>query len=67
MSFLMKHHLFQIYYGGFKTKLKGAQFCKHCNAVVLDDDEFNWVYTKEHKETTTKKSLNNRFPPSDKS
>ncbi len=34
----MKHHEYQIYYGGFKRKVKGLYYCKDCHAVVFDDE-----------------------------
>jgi len=30
----MKHHLYQIYYGGMKQKLLGQYLCKTCNKIV---------------------------------
>ncbi len=30
----MKHHEYQIYYGGFKIKLKGIYFCKQCGTLI---------------------------------
>ncbi len=30
----MKHHLYQIYYGGFKEKLTGKYYCKTCNGII---------------------------------
>ncbi len=30
----MKHHEYQIYYGGFKIKLKGYLYCKDCLLVT---------------------------------
>ncbi len=29
----MKHHLYQIYYGGFKIKLKNNFYCLTCNKL----------------------------------
>jgi len=29
----MKHHLYQLYYGGFKTKLDNAYYCK-CGVLI---------------------------------
>ncbi len=34
----MKHHEYQIYYGGWKIKLKGLWYCKDCHSVVFDDE-----------------------------
>jgi len=30
----MKHHLYQIYYGGFKTLLPNAYYCSICNMLM---------------------------------
>ncbi len=30
----MKHHKYQIYYGGFKIKLKDIYYCKDCKLIV---------------------------------
>ncbi len=32
----MKHHLYQIYYGGFKVKLVNTYYCKACDSLVSD-------------------------------
>ncbi len=38
----MKHHLYQIYYGGFKIKIKNFYYCKICDlsndSPMFDDD-----------------------------
>ncbi len=31
---VLKHHEYQIYYGGFKIKLKRMYFCEDCNDVM---------------------------------
>ncbi len=33
----MKHHEYQIYYGGFKNKISCAVYCNECNAIICDD------------------------------
>ncbi len=30
----MKHHEYQIYYGGFKVAIDTLAYCKDCNAIV---------------------------------
>ncbi len=30
----MKHHLYQIYYGGFKQKLANWYYCETCNGMI---------------------------------
>ncbi len=57
----MKHHLYQIYYGGFKHKLKNWKYCKECNLVITQKMHDGWWLST--KKTTTKKSLNNRLNP----
>ncbi len=34
----MKHHLYQLYFGGFKTKLKNYFFCVTCNDIIRTKD-----------------------------
>ncbi len=29
-----KHHLYQIYYGGFKHKLLGQYYCRNCKKIT---------------------------------
>ncbi len=31
----MKHHEYQIYYGGFKKILKGVKICEQCKLIIL--------------------------------
>ncbi len=45
----MKHHLYQIYYGGFKTKLKDYFYCKDCDSILDNADTFNHKYIKNDK------------------
>ncbi len=61
----MKHHLYQIYYGGWKTKLLKQYYCKTCDLFVdenpvklsyddkkqkqLDDDNYNQFHANEQK------------------
>jgi len=37
----MKHHEYQMYYGGFKVKLTNILYCKTCRMIV---------YTKDRKD-----------------
>jgi len=30
----MKHHLYQLYYGGFKYKIKNTYYCQTCDLIV---------------------------------
>ncbi len=39
----MKHHEYQIYYGGFKIKLVDLIYCKECKSIM---------HPSQHKTTT---------------
>jgi len=54
----MKHHLYQIYYGGFKIKLTDMYYCKICDLPVdLNHKKINISLKKLHY--TTKKQSGN--------
>ncbi len=40
----MKHHLYQIYYGGIKELLKYHYYCKTCNEIT------NYNHTKAYRQ-----------------
>ncbi len=48
----MKHHEYQIYYGGFKIKLKGIYFCKQCGTLI----------SKNHTKRLTRKNIFFKLP-----
>ncbi len=50
----MKHHEYQIYYGGFKEKLYNTYYCKTCGAVVNQKHKIlffkiNKINVRSHK------------------
>ncbi len=51
----MKHHLYQIYYGGFKIILKGMFFCKDCQQIRNATD---WIHNTPISHNTKKLSGN---------
>jgi len=44
----MKHHLYQIYYGGFKIKLSKVYYCKQCKTIIITAVHVNAISKKEH-------------------
>ncbi len=47
----MKHHEYQVYYGGFKKKLKNKFYCKDCNAILIQVN--NKLYFLDQKSKST--------------
>ncbi len=43
----MKHHLYQIYYGGWKNKLPNIWYCEICHAILLKHGELLHMYTEK--------------------
>ncbi len=43
----MKHHEYQIYYGGFKIKLPNIRYCKTCHQIIYTKDRK--FYINEHQ------------------
>ncbi len=54
----MKHHEYQIYFGGFKILLKNTYYCKECNKLVYTYNQNPLKYTNTHK----KQSNNVPYP-----
>ncbi len=50
----MKHHEYQIYYGGFKIKLKNLFWCKQCKIIYLK----NSTAQLQHKKQQSNKCSN---------
>ncbi len=46
----MKHHEYQIYYGGFKIKLPNIRYCKTCHMIVYTKDRK--FYLEPHDKVT---------------
>ncbi len=44
----MKHHLYTIWYGGAKVKLKGIKYCKKCKYCV-DVKDHNYDFPTNDK------------------
>ncbi len=42
----MKHHEYQIYYGGFKIKLKNIKYCPDCKNTI----QSGFIYNKHQHE-----------------
>ncbi len=48
----MKHHEYQIYYGGFKKKLNKMYFCEDCNKILTKLQ--HQIIVRSHKKQTDK-------------
>ncbi len=53
----MKHHEYQLYYGGFKKKLKNSKYCATCG-IITKIPTFIWpppqhkINVRSHKKQT---------------
>jgi len=45
----MKHHLYQIYYGGFKHKLENSFWCDECHSII---SRYNKLPPYTHRDKT---------------
>ncbi len=44
----MKHHEYQIYYGGFKIRLRKVAYCYDCNTIIdIDKTTKNCAESQE--------------------
>ncbi len=52
----MKHHEYQIYYGGFKNKIESLAYCYDCSAIVASPEHKILIKLKNHKTTKVQQS-----------
>ncbi len=52
----MKHHEYQIYYGGFKIKLKNWKYCETCDTIAQKNSfsPYHSNIVRSHKKQTGK-------------
>jgi len=41
----MKHHLYQLYYGGFKEKLINHYYCETCRGIITNATRHKKTFT----------------------
>ncbi len=49
----MKHHLYQIYYGGWKVKLIDAYYCRDCDKIYETSDKKLTIHYKDFDKKST--------------
>ena len=49
----MKHHLYQIYYGGFKHKLKYRYYCIQCDRIITAPNKSLVIHYKKYDKKST--------------
>ncbi len=50
----MKHHEYQIYYGGFKIKLQGKFWCKDCHQLFKSIHQHSEYLKKQSNNSSIK-------------
>jgi len=57
----MKHHLYQIYIGGFKEKFYSTFYCKDCGYIItrMDNKDLKVINHKHHHKIMTEKQSGN--------